>query len=292
MRPAVRLAGGDGTRRPRPHRHPPEGGPRGQRRVYGGGSRNPASGLSRRVVVVIPQGRAVHTETEVAEAMGLPLHTWRRRLRDRFEQQVQRVNDGEGRVRLYDCEQVRAYIDGLPIPAGAAHNEEHPDDLLTDKEAGALLGVDASTIRSYAVSGYLPRGVEVHGRRWRRREIVERLKQGDQRRFPARTGAGRPKSSPERPNRGRAGHAPSTPPDPRVTATAALVAQAARDRQRPPTSAQVAERFNVSRSTGARILAAAWKQVRSRETNRMRSTPPDSGAQGAVSHPGPGGSGA
>ncbi|MEU6158792.1 hypothetical protein [Streptomyces sp. NPDC047130] len=212
--------------------------------------------------ILIPQGRKVCTEAEVAEAMGLPLHTWRRRVRARLEERVQRVNEGEGRVRLYDAEQVRAYVEGVPVPPAARSGEEHPDDLLTDKEAGALLGVDASTVRAYAVSGYLPRGVEVHGRRWTRREILERVRQGDQRHFAARTGAGRPKSSPERPNRGRAGRDVAAVPDARVVEVGSLVDRAEREGLRPPTAAVVAERFGVSRTTGARILAAARSRVR------------------------------
>jgi predicted DNA-binding protein (UPF0251 family) len=211
---------------------------------------------------LIPQGRTVCTEAEVAEAMGLPLHTWRRRVRARFEEQVLRVNEGEGRVRLYDSAQVRAYVEGVPVPPAVRPGEEHPDDLLTDKEAGALLGVDASTVRAYAVTGYLPRGVEVHGRRWTRREILERVRQGDQRQFPARTGAGRPKSGPEQPNRGRAGRDASAPVDVRVVETASLIRRAEQEGLRPPTSALVAERFGVSRTTGARLLAAARSRVR------------------------------
>jgi hypothetical protein len=211
--------------------------------------------------ILIPQGRAVYTEAQVAESMGMPLHTWRRRVRTRFEERVQRVNVGEGRVRLYDAEQVRAYAEGAPVPPTARSGKEHLDDLLTDKEAGALLGVDASTVRAYAVSGYLPRGVEVHGRRWTRREILERVQQGDQRPFAARTGAGRPKSSPDRPNRGRAGRDAEAAPDARVVETALLIDRAEREGLRPPTSAVVAERFGVSRTTGARILAAARSRI-------------------------------
>ncbi|MFF3466941.1 DNA-binding protein [Streptomyces sp. NPDC002619] len=206
---------------------------------------------------MIPQGREVRSEAEVAEAMGVPLHSWRRKVRDGFEEQVTRVNADEGRIRLYDAEQVTAYVGGRPIPPLPTVGVEHPDDLLTDREAGALLWVDASTVRSYAVTGYLPRGVELHGRRWPRRVVLARLEQGDQREHPERTGAGRPKSSPQRPNRGRAGRDESAPPDPRIVETAEVFARAVGEGAKPPTSAQIAAQFGVSRSTGARILAAA-----------------------------------
>lgn len=223
---------------------------------------------------MIPQGREVRTESEVAEAMGLPLHSWRRNVRDAFEEHVCRVNADEGRVRLYDAEQVSAFVQGQPIrPLPDA--VEHPDDLLTDREAAAVLGVDASTVRSYAVSGYLPRGVEVHGRRWPRWVIAARFEQGDQRERPERTGAGRPTSSPERPNRGRAGRDETAPPDSRVVETAEVVDQAMGEGVKPPSAAQIAARFNVSRSTGARILAAARARIASRpESSSVSSAEP------------------
>jgi hypothetical protein len=103
---------------------------------------------------------------------------------------------------------------------------------------------------------YLPAGVERHGRRWPRRVIVDRIEQGDQREHPEHTGAGRPKSTPERPNRGRAGNAGAAP-DPRVLEVAADLARAAAENTKPSTGAELATRYRVSRTTGATILRAA-----------------------------------
>lgn len=206
---------------------------------------------------MIPQGRPVRTEAEVAAALGMQLHTWRRQERDGFEARVTRVNPEEGRVRLYDAAQADAYTRGRPIPSGPDLDAEHPDDLLTDKEAAALLDVTPSTVRSYATSGYLPEGVEEHGRRWPRRAIAERIEQGDQREHPERTGAGRPKSTPQRPNRGRAGNKGDAAPDARVLEVADELARAAAAGTTPPTAAQIGALYNVSRTTGAAILRAA-----------------------------------
>ncbi|MGW2725588.1 helix-turn-helix transcriptional regulator [Streptomyces sp. NPDC001492] len=201
---------------------------------------------------MIPQGRPVRTEAEVAEALGIPMHTWRRSVRDEFEQRVTRVNRDEGRVRLYDAAQADAYTSGKPLPAGPDLDAEHPDDLLTDKEVAALLDVTASTVRSYVVGGYLPAGVEEHGRRWRRSDITARIEQGDQRERPENTGAGRPASTPERPNRGRAGGTP----DPRVDEVVAEL-RTVGEAGHPLSASRVAERYGVSRTTGANILRAA-----------------------------------
>jgi hypothetical protein len=57
-----------------------------------------------------------------------------------------------------------------PLPA-----EPHPDDLLNDEEAAALLGVTPSTVRAYASQSYLPRGTTVYSLRlWTRRDIETR----------------------------------------------------------------------------------------------------------------------
>ncbi|MFF4709621.1 helix-turn-helix domain-containing protein [Streptomyces sp. NPDC001297] len=204
---------------------------------------------------MIPQGRDVRTEAEVAEALGIPLYTFRRKERATFETRVTRVNPKEGRVRLYDAAQADAYASGRPIPTGPELEAEHPGDLLTDKEAAAVLGVDPSTVRSYAATGYLPAGVEQHGRRWPRRDITARSEQGDQREHPEETGAGRPRSTAERPNRGRAGGTA----DPRVVELADELARTADASGL--TGARVAERYGVSRTTGANILRAARERV-------------------------------
>ncbi|MFJ9924091.1 hypothetical protein ACIRSF_32880, partial [Streptomyces rubiginosohelvolus] len=57
------------------------------------------------------------TEDDIATATGLPLHTWRRRHAAAFRARVPVVNPGE-RLRLYDEEQARAFINGKHWPTG------------------------------------------------------------------------------------------------------------------------------------------------------------------------------
>lgn len=208
---------------------------------------------------MIPQGREVRTETEVAAARGMPLHTWRRRERAEFERRVVRVNPNE-RVRLYDGAQADADTSGCPIPPGPDLTVEHPDDLLTDKEVAELLDIQPSTVRTYGATGYLRGGVGHHGRRWPRWAVNEWIEQGDQREHPERTGAGRPHTSPTGPNRGRAGagHAPQDASvDPRVRETAVEIARRDAQGATPPTASETAARYGVSRTTGASILRSA-----------------------------------
>lgn len=111
-------------------------------------------------------------------------------------------------MRLYDGAQATAYINGRPLPA-LPDQGPHPEDLLTDKETAALLGVDASTVRAYATTGYLPAGTERHGRTWWPRHVAEaRLKAGDQRHHNPGRQPGDPRNRAPRP---RPRH------DPRIT---------------------------------------------------------------------------
>jgi hypothetical protein len=100
---------------------------------------------------MIPRGRKVITQAEIAERAGVALSTWRRRDAPGFHQRVHSLF--EGRTLVYDLEQTLAYLDGKPIPALPA--SEHPDDLLGDKEVAALLGVAVSTVQAYHTQGYL-----------------------------------------------------------------------------------------------------------------------------------------
>lgn len=96
------------------------------------------------------------SEAEIAQAAGMEHHTWRRQERTAFRARVQLINPGE-RQRLYDAEQVHAYLAGRPVPV-QPHPEErraHPDDLLNDREAGAVLGVDASTVSSRSSGSWI-----------------------------------------------------------------------------------------------------------------------------------------
>lgn len=60
---------------------------------------------------------------------------------------------------------------GQAHPSPPQHGP-HPGDLLTDKEAGAFLRIDPSTIRAYATTGYLPKGTDRHGLTWWPRHAV------------------------------------------------------------------------------------------------------------------------
>ncbi|MFD3938180.1 helix-turn-helix domain-containing protein [Streptomyces sp. NPDC058611] len=81
------------------------------------------------------------------------------------------LREARNPVPLYDVAQALAHIAGKPIPITPSTGP-HPSDLLTDKEAGALLGIDPSTVRAYATTGYLPKGTDRHGRTWWPRHAV------------------------------------------------------------------------------------------------------------------------
>lgn len=188
---------------------------------------------------MIPQGRPTMTEDDIATATGLPLHTWRRRHGTDFRARVPAVNPGE-RMRLYDETQATAYINGRPLPA-LPDQAPHPEDLLTDKETAALLGVDASTVRAYATTGYLPAGTERHGRTWWPRHVAEaRLKAGDQRHHNPGRQPGDPRNRAPRPRH-----------DPRITEIVQL------NNRAPLTTTDIAHRYGVSERTAQRLLAAA-----------------------------------
>jgi hypothetical protein len=200
---------------------------------------------------MIPHGRPVMTEADIAEAAGLELHTWRRRHGADFRAKVSVTNPGD-RLRLYDAAQARAYLEGRPIPT-RPEADPHPEDLLSVDEVADLLGTDASTVRAYAVTGYLAQGIERHGRRWWPRHVAqERLDAGDQRYHPELTGAGRKPGDPR--NRAPRGRQPRT--DARVREVAAALAQAEAE-GRMVTADDLADRYEVSRRTGERLLAAA-----------------------------------
>ncbi|WP_420082852.1 helix-turn-helix domain-containing protein (plasmid) [Streptomyces sp. JL4002] len=179
------------------------------------------------------------TEDDIAAASGLPLHTWRRRHGADFRARV-KVVDPRARLRLYDADQALAHIAGNPIPT-LSDTSPHPSDLLTDKEAGALLGIDPSTVRAYASTGYLPKGTDRHGRTWWPRHAVNaRRDAGDQRHQNPGQQPGDPRNRAPRPRH-----------DPRIAEIADLA------RHTPLTTAKIAQRYNVSDRTAQRLLAAA-----------------------------------
>ncbi|MFI6663196.1 helix-turn-helix transcriptional regulator [Streptomyces sp. NPDC050523] len=203
------------------------------------------------------------TEADVAAAAGLELHTWRRRHGSDFRARVPVANPGE-RLRLYDAAQAQAYIEGRPIPPPPA-SEPHPEDLLSVDEVAAMLGTDASTVRAYAATGYLPQGVELHGRRWWPRHVAQqRLDAGDQRHHPERTGAGRRPGDP----RNQAPRGRQSRTDARVREVAADLAQAETAGQTTPTADDLADRYDVSRRTGERLLAAARQHLEEHQASK------------------------
>ncbi|MFD6879697.1 MULTISPECIES: DNA-binding protein [unclassified Streptomyces] len=179
---------------------------------------------------MIPHGRPAITEDDIATAQGLHIQTWRRREAAAFRAHVPVINPGD-RLRLYDRDQAHAHLNGTPLPAPPPPGE-HPDDLLTDREAGDVLDVSPHTIRAYASTGHLSTGLELYGRRWwPRHEINARRDAGDQR---------------------------STP---RETAVRELAAQLGGHDSGGPTAAELAARDGISTRTARRRITAARQQL-------------------------------
>ncbi|MEN8651726.1 helix-turn-helix domain-containing protein [Streptomyces sp. 21So2-11] len=193
---------------------------------------------------MIPRGRPVINESDIARQVGVPTATWRRRDAPAFRQRVPALFPNS-RVLIYDQAQAQAHIEGRPVPA--LPTGEHPDDLLNDEEAAALLGVTASTVRAYATQGYLPAGTTVYSLRlWTRRDIEER------RNTPPRQGkgGGRPSGS----NGPRKAHAYEG--DPRLH-TAAAALSTTEDTPRTRLAASLATQHGGSTRTWERLLAQA-----------------------------------
>lgn len=189
---------------------------------------------------MIPHGRPTLDIHGVAERAGVSPTTWRRRYHAAFTASVKPL-PGSLRPTLYDAAQVDAFLSGEPLPA--LPTTPHPDDLLTDAEAGAIAGISASTIRSDAVTDLMPRGEERHGRRWWTRAAAE-----------AR--AARPTQYKGR-TPGAQDRAPRNRPDSRVPEVAAQITAAAAGDREPVTSSEIAEKYNVSQRTAERIMARA-----------------------------------
>ncbi|WP_327258215.1 DNA-binding protein [Streptomyces sp. NBC_01244] len=191
---------------------------------------------------MIPHGHPVMTEEDIAAARGLDLKKWRRQEGAAFRARVPVVNPGK-RPRFYNAAQATAAIKGLPIPAAPAAGAPHPEDLLSDVEAGAVIGINDSTVRDYAASGYMHPGIELHGRRWWTRRMAEERRDAER-----QPGAGGGWQSGDPRNTGR----PATP-DPRI----GELAHELNRTQQPPTTAEVAARYNVSKRTAQRLLVEA-----------------------------------
>ncbi|MEV6702599.1 helix-turn-helix domain-containing protein [Streptomyces sp. NPDC051453] len=190
----------------------------------------------------IPRNRPVINEAGIAQQTGITVATW-----DRREAQPSastwRASSPTG-ILIYD--QAQAYLDGRPVPALPA--TEHPDELLNDEEAAALLDVTASTVRAYATRGYLPAGMTAYSLRvWPRRDVEKRRNnppgQGK--------GGGRPSGKGEGPRKAHAYQG-----DPRLHAAAAALNDAG-DTPRHHIAATLARQHGGSTRTWERLLTQA-----------------------------------
>ncbi|MGW6569805.1 DNA-binding protein [Streptomyces sp. NPDC054975] len=194
---------------------------------------------------MIPRGRPVINEADIARRAGVPLPTWRRRDAPAFRERVPSLLP-ESRHLLYDLAQTEAYLAGKPVPALPAG--EHPDDLLIAEEAAAILGIAPTTLRAYAAQGYLSPGITIHGSRGRpRREVLERRDNA-----PGQgKGGGRRPGEPQRPRKQHPYEG-----DPRlITAREALAAAGSAPKGR--IAAALTEQHGGTPRTWERLLTAA-----------------------------------
>ncbi|MEU0671264.1 hypothetical protein ABZ508_35450 [Streptomyces lavendulocolor] len=115
---------------------------------------------------------------------------------------------------------------------------------MTDAEAAAVAGVNASTIRADAVNGVMDPGMERHGRRWWTRAAAEARAAR-----PKQYKGGTPGRKDKQPRSRR--------PDHRVTEVAAELAAADAGRRAPVTADELAGVYQVSTRTAERIMAKA-----------------------------------
>jgi len=194
---------------------------------------------------VIPCNRPVTNEADIARRAGVPVATWRRRDAPAFRLRIASLFPSS-RTLIYDLAQADAWLEGRPIPPLPVG--EHPEDLLNDKEAAAVLGIDPSTVRAYAAKGYLPPGEIVYSTRvWTRRDIEDRRDnppgQG--------TGGGRRPGEGQGPRKAHAYEG-----DPRLhTAAEALSAAGGTPHSR--IAAELAHQHGGSTRTWERLLAQA-----------------------------------
>ncbi|WP_328484883.1 helix-turn-helix domain-containing protein [Streptomyces zaomyceticus] len=194
---------------------------------------------------MIPRSRPVINEADIAARARVPLATWRRRDAPAFRERVPSLLPGS-RFLLYDLAQTEAYLAGRPIPA--LPDGEHPEDLLTDKEAAAILGITPSTVQAYATQGHLSRGTTLYGARlWTRREVHDRRDNA-----PGQgKGGGRRAGEPQGPRKAHAYEG-----DPRLdTAREALTAATGTPKGR--IAAALAEQHGGTPRTWERLLTIA-----------------------------------
>ncbi|WNI20425.1 DNA-binding protein [Streptomyces sp. ITFR-16] len=206
---------------------------------------------------MIPRSRPVINEADIAARVGVPLPTWRRRDALVFRERVPSLLP-DSRYLLYDLAQAEAYLAGRPIPELPA--DEHPDDLLTDKETAALLGISTATVRSYAAHGYLSPGTTRYGARlWTRREVHDRRDNA-----PGRgKGGGRRAGEPQGP---RKAHAYED--DPRLAIAAQALVDAAADTPKGRIATELAELHGHTPRTWERLLTTAAATQHTNDINQ------------------------
>lgn len=106
---------------------------------------------------MIPAGREALTDEGLAAAHGITnRHAHRISLFDQVPFPPVREVEKEKQGRLWDAEQVRAWVAGdRPIPA--LPTDPDPHDLFDAREACARFGVTRGTWRSYVKDGVVPR---------------------------------------------------------------------------------------------------------------------------------------
>lgn len=199
---------------------------------------------------MIPEGRPTMTVADIARAAGVPAWRWRRHSLPTMVESVPPLS-GSLSPEIWDEAQVRAYLAGKPVPP--LPEAPSPADLLSADEVGALVGLDASTVRAYQSSGQLPRGVLRHGVRWCTREAAEEAATG------LRRGRGRAPGSKDRSPRRRtpAGEQAAR----RIQEVAALLAEAEAGHRPAPTVAQLAETYGVTPRTAGRWITTARQHL-------------------------------
>ncbi len=110
---------------------------------------------------MIPHDREAIDAEGVAELLGISYKTLRNR--GGPEEFGLRAFEPGRRKKLYDRAQAEAAAADRPLPAWRIGTAEHPDDLLDEQDAAALLGVEYSTVRKDRSNGRLPGWIQVCG---------------------------------------------------------------------------------------------------------------------------------
>ncbi|MFG3229397.1 hypothetical protein ACGF07_32070 [Kitasatospora sp. NPDC048194] len=186
-------------------------------------------------------GRPAVDAAGIAQLAGMSLRTWQRNRHQDFTAVVVPI-PGTRQPLLYDLAQARAFLAGEEIPA-LETSEPRPDDLLTDKEAGAVAGIAAGNLRTEAAAGLMDPGIELLGRRWWTRAAAEERRGVSRRR-------GRIAGTTNRTPRER-------PADARAAEVADELAAAERGERGPVTTGEVADRYQLQPRTAERTLARA-----------------------------------